>query len=131
MLEQARKSGVYSDLQEVTLGDANRFPNKLMNQFDVVTCAGLINNNHLDYQIFEEMGLALHQGGLTIFAARFSYLGEFWYNEILGELVNDKRWTFLGQEDFFKYDQLSSAVGKFGKTPCRVYSYRNNDIETQ
>lgn len=83
MLAEAENKGCYKSLTQLTLGNAESFPMWLKNQFDVVTCSGLINNNHLDYQLFEEMTLALKQNGLAVFAARYSYIGDFWYNESL------------------------------------------------
>lgn len=106
MLEQAEAKGCYSRLDEVALGDPENFPNHLKNKFDIVTIAGLVNNNHLDYGLFEEMTLALKQNGLAIFAARYSYLGEYWYDLVLEEMVKEKRWKHIKSEQFFKYDQL-------------------------
>lgn len=104
MLKEAEDKNIYKHLAQVTLGDAESFPGWLKNSFDVVTCSGLINNNYLDYQLFEEITLALKQNGLAIFAARFSYIGDFWYNEVLEELVKEGRWKYLNSESFFKYD---------------------------
>jgi SAM-dependent methyltransferase len=69
------------------LGDPENFAHHLKNKFDIVTIAGLINSNHLDYGLFEEITLALKQNGLAIFAARYSYLGEYWYDFILDDMV--------------------------------------------
>jgi len=83
MLEVASDKGIYAALEEYELGDPDQFPDQYKNKFDCVVCAGLINNNHLDYRVFEEMTYALKKGGYAIFAARFSYMGSFWYNEVL------------------------------------------------
>ena len=87
MLEKADIKGAYKKLEEVALGDPENFPNHLKNKFDIVTIAGLINNNHLDFGIFEEITLALKQNGLAVFAARYSYLGEYWYDLTLEDMV--------------------------------------------
>ena len=71
------------------------------------------------------MTFALKKGGIAVFAARFSYMGNFWYNETLAEMEFENRWKLLKQEEFFKYDKLMESVGRFAKTPCRVYAYRN------
>ena len=60
----------------------------------------------MDDKIFEQMLLALKPGGIMVFAARFSYLGTFWYNDKLEELENMGRVKFLNSESFFKYDNL-------------------------
>jgi len=58
MLEEASVKGVYRELDEHTLGDPENFPEKFKNKHNFVTCAGLINNNHMSYLLFEEMLLA-------------------------------------------------------------------------
>ena len=69
------------------------------------------------------MLLALKPGGVLVFAARFSYLGNYWYSDKLEALENLGRVKFLDCESFFKYDNLPQAVGKFAKTPAKVYTY--------
>lgn len=58
MLEIAAAKGCYQSLEEWTLNDPENFPAHWKSKFDVVVCAGLMNNNHLDYKIFEEMVFA-------------------------------------------------------------------------
>lgn len=56
MLEQAEAKGVYNDLHKVELGQEDfygTFPPLLRNKFSIVTCAGLIYNNHMDEKLFE------------------------------------------------------------------------------
>jgi ubiquinone/menaquinone biosynthesis C-methylase UbiE len=83
MLEEASNKCVYSELHEHTLGNPEEMPVQFKNQFDFVTCAGLINNNHMDYLLFEEMLLAVKKGGYAVFATRFSYMGLYWYDQII------------------------------------------------
>ena len=106
MLDEAASKGVYSDLVEHTLCNPVDFPTKFKNHFDFVTCAGLINNNHMDYLLFEEMLLSVKKGGFIIFATRFSYMGKYWYDEIIKEMHDSGRWTLLATETFFKYDKI-------------------------
>ena len=91
MLELAAEKGCYKSLEEWTLGDPENFPAHWKSKFDVVVCSGLINNNHLDYKLFEEMVFALKKGGVAVFAARFSYMGNFWYNDVLNDMVAENR----------------------------------------
>ena len=58
----------------------------------------------MDYKLFEEMLLSAKKGGIIVFAARFSYVGEYWYEEIINSMAKDGRWEFLKSESFFKYD---------------------------
>lgn len=125
MLEIASNKGCYSSLEEWTLGDPDHFPSQWKNKFDVVVCAGLINNNHLDYKLFEEMIQAMKKNAHAVFAARFSYMGNFWYNDILQEMEDERRLKLIKSKEFFKYDNLVESVGRFAKTPCKVFAYQN------
>lgn len=107
MLEEASNKGVYSELHEHTLGeDPNSLPDQFKNKFDYVVASGLINNNHMDYLLFEEMILSCKKGGYIIFATRFSYMGMLWYDNIIKEIHNQGRWKLKATDSFFKYDQL-------------------------
>ena len=72
-----------------------------------------MNNNYMDENIFEQMLLTLKNGGILVFAAQFSYLGNFWYADKLADLEKHGRIKLLKSEEFFKYDQLKESVGKF------------------
>lgn len=82
----------------------------------------------MDENIFEQMLLALKEGGVMVFAARFSYIGNYWYTEKLENLEKLGRIKFLDAESFFKYNNLPQSIGRFSKTPVKVYAYRK--IET-
>lgn len=55
MLEEAFYKGAYKELVQHTIGQPESLPERFKTQFDFVTCAGLVNNNHMDYLLFEEM----------------------------------------------------------------------------
>ena len=60
--------------------------------------------------------MSLRPGGIIVFAARFSFLGKFWYETKLEEMQSFerlKRIEILKPEHFFKYDKLGTAIGKF------------------
>jgi hypothetical protein len=86
----------------------------------------------MDYRLFEDMVMASKKGGLLVFAARFSYMGAYWYEKVIERMQNDNRIKLLATEQFFKYDQLTEGVGRFGKTPCRVYVFKclQDEIQT-
>lgn len=125
MLDEARDKDIYNRLEEVTLSDPEEFPQNLKNKYDVVTCSGLINNNYMDYGLFEEMIMALKKGGIAVFAARYSFMGQYWYEPVLEEMEKDGRWKCLKTESFFKYDNLKASIGRYSKTPCKVYVFQN------
>lgn len=116
MLALAEEKGVYKDLHKVELGQDDfygSFPPLLRNKFTIVTCAGLIYNNHMDEKLFEQMLLSLKKGGIIVFAARYSFIGKYWYDEKLENLEALGRLKFLNSDSFFKYDNIEGAVGKF------------------
>lgn len=107
MLEEASLKNCYNRLEEFDCHEIQDFPMSLMNKFDVVTCAGVINNNHMDFKIFEEMIMACKKGGLMVFAARFSYMGSFWFESVIERMEKDNRIKLVDKEEFFKYDKLT------------------------
>ena len=60
----------------------------------------------MDEKIFEQILLSLKPGGLIVFAARYSYLGKYFYETKLEELEKFERLKFIKSDSFFKYDQL-------------------------
>ena len=71
------------------------------------------------------MLICIKPGGYIVFSARFSYLGVYWYYDALAALEKAGRIKSVSDpESFFKYDQLLTSVGKFTKTPVKVYVYQ-------
>ena len=123
MMGIAKTKNCYSELVEYDINDIDEFPQKWKNAFDIIVCSGMINNNHMDWRIFEEMVLGCSQRGLIIFASRFSYIGEYWYDEVLRLMEAEGRINQLEVEDFFKYDKILASIGRFSKTPSRVFVF--------
>ena len=69
----------------------------------------------MDHKIFEQMLIMLKPGGHIIFTARFSYMGEFWYQGAIDDLIKLGRISFISSEIFSKYDKLEESVGRFQK----------------
>jgi SAM-dependent methyltransferase len=127
MLEKAEEKGCYSQLVNLKLNQeehVDSVPYGQRGRHDFVTAAGLINNNFMDLRIFEQMLICLKPGGYLVFSARYSYLGHYWYTDALAELEKAGRIKFIQDESYFKYDQLNECVGKFTKTPVKVYIYQ-------
>ena len=125
MLEKARNKGVYKDLVEHDLFDTDNFPGHLKDTFDIVCASGLINNNHMDESLFEDMMRSAKKDALIIFAAKLSYIGEYWYDSVLDKFKTESRMRLLEKEDFFKYDRIISSIGRFSRTPSRVFVFEN------
>lgn len=84
----------------------------------------------MDEKIFEQISLSLKPGGLIVFAARYSFLGKFLYQTKLEELEKFERLKLISSDSFFKYDKLGIAVGKFQKTPVKVYTYQKTEKDS-
>ena len=76
------------------------------------------------------MLLCLKNGGYAIFTGRFSYLGDYWYTDKLENMVKEGRMKKISEEEFFKYDKLPHCVGKFTKTPCKIFIYQKTEEDT-
>jgi hypothetical protein len=70
------------------------------------------------------MLLSCKKGGYVIFAARYSFMGNYWYDKIIKEMQEQGRWTLVATEAFFKYDKLEEiSIGRYSKTPCKVFVF--------
>lgn len=78
----------------------------------------------MDYRLFEDMVMSVKKGGLLIFAARYSFMGSYWYEEVLERMEADNRIKAVDTDNFFKYNNLTEGIGRFSKTPCRVFVYK-------
>lgn len=107
---------MYSELHEVDLRECANLPQDLFNSFDVVTCSGLVNCHHMNYQLFEIMILALKKGGVAIFSGSYSSWGTFWYNEVLKALKTEERWSLQDEEVYSNFGGVSPAPGRFYKS---------------
>lgn len=76
------------------------------------------------------MLLGLKNGGMMIFAARYSYIGDYWYTDKLEQLEKLGRLKAVASDTFFKYDQLPECVGKFTKTPVKVFAYQKTEEDS-
>ena len=76
------------------------------------------------------MLLALRNGGTMIFTAKFSYLGDFWYKDVLSNLEKQGRIQLVQTEEFFQFDEMKQSVGKFTKTPAKIFAYRKTEEDS-
>jgi len=74
--------------------------------------------------------ICLKNHGYFIFAARYSYLGEYWYANRLAELEKAGRLRFISSQAYFKYDTLNHAIGRFSRTPAKVYIYQKTEEDS-
>ena len=133
MIDQAEQKDVYSHLEKFKLCQEEFYdsiPIYFRNDYDFVTAAGLLSNHYMDEKLLDQMLIFLKPGGHIILACEFSYLGEYWYNLAIEQLEEAKRIKLVESEDFFKYTNLPQAIGKFSKSPCRVYVFRKVEQNT-
>ena len=131
MLDHARSKKVYDDLVEHNIDEISDFPPRWNNHFDFVVGSGIVNSNNMDERLFETFMRACKKDGNIIFASRFSYIGDYWYDEAVTKLNKEFRLTLVETEDFFKYDRIMTSIGRFSRTPSRVFVYENQmDVKT-
>ena len=131
MLEQAKDR--YESVEKIKLCQddyVGTIPHYLRNTYDFVTAAGLVNNNFQDEKLFEQMLICCKNQGYLVFAARYSFLGQYWYVDKIAELEKAGRIKFISEKAFFKYDQLDLGVGRFSKTPVKVYVYQKTEEDS-
>jgi len=73
------------------------------------------------------MLFALKNQGHMIFTAQFSYLGNFKYHDKLEELEKAGRIRFVDASSFYRYSSLNEVIGKYTKTPAKVYIYQKTE----
>lgn len=123
MIEQAKKKEVYTAFHELFLGSPDTFPNKFHHVFDVVTASGILAEGHLDCSVFDEMLLALKEGGYAIFATRTMYLTMYGYEEKMKQLEEQGKWRYIKELTFDRYDQLGEGIGRFQKVEAKAFLY--------
>mmetsp|Transcript_11529 Transcript_11529/g.13049 ORF Transcript_11529/g.13049 Transcript_11529/m.13049 type:complete len:225 (+) Transcript_11529:3-677(+) len=125
MLDQAREKDSYSELKELFLGAPETFPEEFHGRFEALTAAGILAEGHLGNEVFDEMILALKQGGYAIFTTREEYLTKYKYQEKIDALVEEGKWEFVKQEDFLRYNNMKGdGVGRFKPTKVMVFCYK-------
>ena len=124
MLDKAQVKGSYTELEELFLGKPDTFPAKFHNRFEVVTASGILAEGHLDNNVFDEMLLALKQGGYAVFATRTMYLTQYNYNEKIKQLEDTGKWQKVDEWTFDRYDQLEQAIGRFSKVEAKAFAYK-------
>ena len=73
------------------------------------------------------MLFSLKNGGYLVFSSQFSYLGNFEYNESLALLEKAGRIQFVEDKTFNRYEKLDGVVGKFTRTPTKIYVYKKTE----
>ena len=125
MLEQARAKNVYAELTKVFLGKPEEFPQDHRGIYDAITCTGVLAEGHLTITAFEEMLLALKQGGFAIFSTREKYLSLYNYGPAIQEHEDKCHWKKISELKFQKYDKIPEGenIGRFVQNEGIIYCY--------
>ena len=94
------------------------------NKYEVLTAGDIIDLLLHEENIFEQMLLAMKNKGVAVFTVQYSFMGEFWWSDKLTEMEKFGRIKLLNQEDSLKYTNLTTAIGKFSKTPVKVVAFQ-------
>lgn len=124
MLEKAKEKQAYYELEELFLGKPETFPTKYHDRFDAITAAGILAEGHLDNNVFDEMLMALKEGGYAVFATRTMYLTKYNYQEKINQLTETGKWKLIKEITFNRYDQLDEAIGRFSKVEIKGFVYQ-------
>lgn len=124
MLVKAGEKGVYGELHELFLGQPDTFPEMFRNRFEAVTASGILAEGHLDNKVFDEMLLALKQGGFAIFTTRTMYLTKYNYIEKMNALEEEKKWRRVHEWTFDRYDKIEEQIGRFSKVEVKAFVYQ-------
>ena len=73
------------------------------------------------------MLFSLKNGGYMIFSAQYSYIGNFEYHETLLQLEKAGRIQFIEDSSFNRFDKLDKVIGKYTKTPAKIYVYKKTE----
>ena len=134
MLDIAKEKGIYSNLGElhkilifnfqlifyVVLGNPSTFPDKYRDKYGAVACSAVMYYDYVGPEIFDEMLLALKQGGLAVFTARAHFVKDFCTSRI-NELVDTGKWECIKMEEFDRYDKVCETIEGFKPTTSMVW----------
>jgi len=73
------------------------------------------------------MLFALKNMGHMVFTSQFSFLGNFKYHDKLEELEKAGRIRFVEDTVFYRFEGLNEPIGKYSKTPTKVYVYQKTE----
>lgn len=73
-------------------------------KYDFVVASGIIMRNFCDECMLQQMVICCKNQGYIVFAARFSYMGDFWYVDVMKSFEKLGRVRAVDEEEFFKYD---------------------------
>lgn len=128
MIEKATKKELYSKIHNQFLCRPEEFKTNYsdyIGAFDFVLASGLLAEGHATNEVFDEMLMALKQGGYAVFTSRVEYLTSLNYQTGIDERVASGKWELVDEEEYEKYSNAKdSPVGRFKPTISKVFTYR-------
>jgi predicted TPR repeat methyltransferase len=87
LLSISKDKNCYENLDQCAFGmDYTVVPEKLINKFDFVISASMINNDGFDIEVFKNLLSCLKLGGFVIFATKLNFAGDDQYDLEIKEL---------------------------------------------
>ena len=90
MLEEARRKQVYTEFQQMVLGERLGFES---DHFDGVICVGVFTLGHAPASAFDELVRITKPGGFMVFSLRTDIYAEGGFKEKQEELESAGRWS--------------------------------------
>ena len=126
MIAIAKTKGCYTSLKECTLGLEDymeSLPFEMRGKYDFAVGADFLNTHFVSDNLIEQILFSLKPNGICVMSSQFSYMGNFWYYNQLEDLEAEGRIRLLEDEEFFRYDKICKGIGKYSKTPAKVYGF--------
>ena len=135
MLKQAKAKGIYSDLHHVLLGMPNNYmdslPFQCRNHYDIVVGSDFLNTQFVSQYLVEQILFSMKPNGIAIFASQHSFMGNFWYFNVLEDMEKEGRIKILKDEQiYYRFTKLNKGIGKYSKTPAKQYAFQKLEFDS-
>lgn len=136
MLRLCKEKKAYKMLNEATLGLddwMDSLPHLMRARYDFAVGADFVNTHFQSEFLFDNLLFSLKPMGICILACQYSFMGNFWYFNVMEELVENKRIKILDNGDnsiFYRYTKLAKGVGKYNKTPAKVIVFQKIEADS-
>ena len=99
MLEEARKKGVYSEFQQMVLGESLDFPS---DSFDAVISVGVLTVGHAPASSLDELVRITRPGGHVAFSLRPDLYEDGGFKETQSALESQGKWNLVEVSEKFQ-----------------------------
>ena len=121
---QVRRPNVYTNTKELFLGKPDTFPKEYHGVYNFTTASGVLADNHMGVEVYQEMIMSVKVGGWCCFNVRKEYMEPLGYGPGMDKLEQEGVWKKVKEATHFKYDQYKEQVGRFKKTEVFTFAYQ-------